>query len=147
MNNKGFSVLELVISFSICMIIVFTLFQVILSLREVYEKSEIKTSLLNKQNIVVDLIYDDILEKELVNIESCSGYCIKFSFDDGTVKELNYTNNIIKYGEYATELVGSVGDIKVEVLDDGVVLYAHLPIKHKLFNDDFGIKIVHLVNE
>ena len=44
MNNKGFSILELIVSFSICMVVVFVLFQIVVVLKEVYEKSTIKTT-------------------------------------------------------------------------------------------------------
>ena len=59
-NNKGFSTVELVVSFSICMVVVVILFQIVVSLRELYEKSGIKTELLNKKKIFIQVLPEEL---------------------------------------------------------------------------------------
>lgn len=146
-NNRGFSTIELVVSFSICMVVVVILFQIVISLKELYEKSGIKTELLNKQNLIVNQIYTDINEKGLGNVTTCGDYCATFTYKDGSVKSLNYTSNKISYGNYTTSInQGSmVGNVTLE--NNNSVWYVYLPLNHKLFSDeDFGIKIVHYVS-
>lgn len=147
-NNKGFSILELIVSFSICMVVVVILFQIVVVLKEVYEKSSVKTELLNKQNLIIDQIYTDILDKGLSNegIESCGSKCVKFTFDNDTSKTFQYTSNNLQYGDYATTLNNgsTVSDIVITNNEDVVGIY--LKITHKLFlNTDFGIRVVHFV--
>ena len=51
-SNKGITIVELVVSISILSIVVLFLFQLILSLKEVYTSSGVKTEMLNKQAII-----------------------------------------------------------------------------------------------
>lgn len=144
-NNKGFSIIELIVSFTICTVIMIVLFQIVLVLKDLYEKSAIKTTLLNRQNIIVNLIYSDILEKELNNVSSCGTYCITFDFTTVS-KQLKYStsDNTISYGDYITEVLGGTTVGKVETSIQNGVMSASMPITHKLFNNkDFGIRIVH----
>ena len=145
-NNKGFSMVELIVSFAICSVIVVFLFQIVLVLKDLYEKSAIKTTLLNKQNIIVNLIYTDISEKGLISVNTCDDYCITFNFDDRSSKTLEYftDDNTISYGDYITEVLGGTTVGKVETSIQNGVMSANMPITHKLFNNkDFGICIVH----
>ena len=144
-NNKGFSIIELIVSFTICTVIMIVLFQIVLVLKDLYEKSAIKTTLLNRQNIIVNLIYSDILEKELNNVSSCGTYCITFDFTTVS-KQLKYStsDNTISYGDYVTEVLGGTTVDKAETSIQNGVMSASMPITHKLFNNkDFGIRIVH----
>lgn len=144
-NNKGFSIIELIVSFTICTVIMIVLFQIVLVLKDLYEKSAIKTTLLNRQNIIVNLIYSDILEKGLNNVSSCGTYCITFDFTTVS-KQLKYSSsdNTISYGDYVTEVLGGTTVGKVETSIQNGVMSASMPITHKLFNNkDFGIRIVH----
>ena len=61
-NNKGFSILELIVSFSLTMIIVVVLFEIIIYMKELYEKSITQTELINRQNLITDYIYTDLTE-------------------------------------------------------------------------------------
>ena len=144
-NNKGFSIIELIVSFTICTVIMIVLFQIVLVLKDLYEKSAIKTTLLNRQNIIVNLIYSDILEKELNNVSSCGTYCITFDFTTVS-KQLKYStsDNTISYGDYVTDVLGGATVDKAETSIQNRVMYASMPITHKLFsNEKFDIRIVH----
>lgn len=146
-NNKGFSIIELIVSFTICTVIMIILFQIVLVLKELYEKSAIKTTLLNKQNIITNLIYKDILEKGLNNADSCGEYCIEFIFNDNSTEVLEYIsddNGTLSYGDYVTEVLGGTTVNEVEVSFQNNIISAKMPLTHKLFNNkDFGINIVH----
>ena len=114
-NNKGVTIVELVVSISILTIIVLFLFQLILSLKEVYNSSGIKTEMLNKQAIINREINDDLYDKQLELARSCSTSpdiinCISFYFKDGTSKRLEFIQKTdsspayLVYGDYKTEL-------------------------------------------
>ena len=90
-NNKGFTIIELLVSFVLSMIIITIMFQLILNLKDVFQTSSIKTDMLNKQNLMINKIYSDLLEKKLMIINQCGLDCISFTFTDGTTKEL-YAN-------------------------------------------------------
>lgn len=146
-NNKGFSIIELVVSFSVCMVVVVVLFQIVISLKELYEKSGVKTELLGKQNLIVDQIYTDIYEKGLATATSCGDYCITFVYNDGNAKQLSYTDSKLKYGDYTTTInnVSFVG--KTYVSFNNSIWNIQLIIRHKLFPDDnFGVRIVHYIS-
>ena len=148
-NNKGFSILELIVSFTISTVVIITLFQIILVLKELYEKSAIKTSILNKQNIIVDLIYTDILESGLSSVSSCEpidSKCVKFNFFNGLSKELKYSagDSVISYDSYLTNVLGGTTVENFEFSLNNEVYYVRVPITHKLFNNEkFDIRIVH----
>ncbi len=147
-NNKGFSIIELIVSFSICIIVVVVLFQIVVVLKEVYEKSSVKTVLLNKQNIIVNLIYEDILDKGLNSVASCGDYCITFKFTNNTSKNLSYSepNKSISYGDYNNPVISGSTINKAVIFTNNEVISVYMPISHKLFsNSDFGIHIVHYV--
>lgn len=147
-NNKGFSMVELIVSFAICSVIVVFLFQIVLVLKDLYEKSAIKTTLLNRQNIITNLIYIDVLEKELETVQSCDNdtYCVRFKFKDNSAKILSYSSNDNKmsYGDYTTEVLGGSTVENFEFSINSGVFYVRVPITHKLFNNEkFDIRIVH----
>ena len=51
-NNRGFTVVEMGVSFCLIFTVCILLFHVDLSLKELYIKSDIETTLLNKQGII-----------------------------------------------------------------------------------------------
>ena len=170
-NNKGFSTLELMVSFTLTMIIVVILFEIIISLKNVYENSVTKTALVSKQNLLTDYIYSDINDYGLQLIDTCGDNCINFTYNNNTSKQLSWEyeseNNKqsfqkIKYGDYATELISnskfdlSVGSSAADVKITGAKVCASansfisikIPITNSKFpNEDFGLNIVHVFDD
>ena len=149
-NNKGFSTLELVISFSICMVVVVILFQIVISLKELYEKTVVKTELLSKQNLIVDQIYTDIYERGLSNVTTINDRnCLLFEYNDFVSKELCLENSKLKYGDYVTTINNiswiSKAYSSYTETETGDIVNIELHYNHKLFPDDydFGIYIVY----
>lgn len=165
-NNKGFSILELIVSFSLTMIIVVILFEIIVSMKEIYEKSVTKTELINRQNLFTDYLYNDKLNNNLIGIGVCGNNCISFSFQDGQIKNWtwdtqfgvmaydSYTTNLLKNAQFDTSL--SLTDSDNNTLTGAKICYNQsyglggvdsfvsikLPILNPLFPDeDFGINL------
>lgn len=170
-NNKGVTIVELVVSISILTIIVLFLFQLILSLKEVYNSSGIKTEMLNKQAIINREINDDLNDKQLELARSCSTSpdvinCISFYFKDGTSKRLEFIQKTdsspayLVYGDYKTELASgsdfnfatSNYNIKAITITDVVdltndsILSINVPIVHPNINNDYSIHVVYQYN-
>lgn len=117
-KNRGFSIIELIVSFALTMIIVVILFEIIISLKNVYENSVTKSALVSRQNILTDYIYSDINDFGLSKITSCGNNCIQFVYKNGDSKNLSWEYEYdmdsqkqsfqkIKYGDYAVDLIAN----------------------------------------
>ena len=51
-TNNGFTVVELIVSFSLTLVITVFLFQIVINLKNLYTNSVIKTELVNIQSLV-----------------------------------------------------------------------------------------------
>lgn len=161
-KNKGFTIIELILSFSITAIIVVLLFQLLLFLKDIYNDNGYKTELFIKQALISNEINNELENKTVTSIkrdfDNCNNdneFCIEFTFDNGSSISnlvIDAENNTIKYGDFATKLVtGSVIgtiDIVTETRPNdynGLDSFAAIiiPISHQLYEDeDFGITIV-----
>lgn len=115
-KNQGFSIIELIVSFALTMIIVVILFEIIISLKNVYESSVTKSALVSRQNILTDYIYSDLNDFGLASVTACGNNCIQFMYKNGDIKNLSweyeYDTDLqkqsfqkIKYGDYAVDLI------------------------------------------
>ncbi len=158
-RKNGFTTVELVVSVVLTMTIAAFLFQIILSLKEMYIKVSVKTNLLTKQSLISRNINRDFNSKVITQINNCGEYCINILFNDNTSKILNVDtiNNIITYGDYSLNLLDNsqFGDISanlitmLEVPDDfnNSIITISIPIYHKYYpEDDYGINIVYQFN-
>lgn len=158
MSKKGFTIIELIVSFTLVTVISIMLFQLIFSLKELYVSGDIKTTLLNKQGIMVKKIYEDLNNKDLTSITSCGVSCLTFSYSgenknllvDVAANTLTYDNYTMKLseGSYFDEI-----DFKYGIIDtsstslDNSEYNISIPIRSKfLSNDDFGIHIIKTYN-
>lgn len=155
-NNKGFSVIELIVSFSLTMLVIVILFEIIVSMKELYEKSITQAELVNKQNLMTDYIYSDIYNNDLISVYPCAEdpkNCFKFTYAGNVIKELKIDNTYktLTYGDYTIDLIknSSFGDIKIcnqsEFSSDAVIdsyFSIEIPITNSLFpDDDFGVNV------
>lgn len=169
-NNKGFSIVELLVSFVLTMVIVVILFEIIISMKDLYVESVTKTELLNKQNLFTDYIYSDIDKYGLNGISVCGENCISFEFNSGLAKNLEwsfYSNENIShalpslsYGDYKVNLINDAYfDTNLTLTKDdynftGVKICSEptkgyinisLPIYHTMFKDkNFGLNLLYV---
>ena len=158
-NNKGFTLIEVAVSFTLVATISIVLLQLVLSLKEVYLSGDIKTTLLNKQGIMTKNIYDDLNKKNLASINTCGLSCIEFTYSEGTKKKLvvDPGNKTIKYGDYTLQIDNSsyFGNLKIDVdtkapalsNGDDSIISITIPVISKLLNnEDFGFNIIKTYN-
>ena len=105
-NKKGATVVELIVSFALVMVISVFLFQLVISLKELYDNSIIKTELLNKQSLISNQLNKTLNDKEITNISKCGLYCLNFTYSDGMTDRLaiDLNNKTLEFGDYKTTL-------------------------------------------
>lgn len=149
--KKGFTVIELIVSFVLVSVISIILFELIFSIKELYVSGDIKTTLLNKQGIMTKKIYDDLNEDTLTEITSCGVSCLIFKYPEEEKKLLvDVAANTLTYGNYTMKLIdGSYFDdlsFKWKEKNDTILSLSEfsldIPIKSRFLDDDFGIHIV-----
>lgn len=84
MNNKGFTIVEVVIAFAMLAAILLSLITFSITYRDKVRNEEIKTQLIDYKNTITKIIYDDIIRKKITSIEKCDGQddsnitCVEF---------------------------------------------------------------------
>ncbi len=158
-SEKGFTVVELVLSFSVTTIIVVLLFQVVVSLKNLYNNTGYKTELFIKQASITEQINNDLISNKIISVEDCGIDCIIFNFINGTSRtfSINRQQNLVNYGNYSTNLIKNsyFGEPNVEFyrnLDNinnniDSFISINIPIYYPLYeNENFGINIIYQYN-
>lgn len=155
-NNKAFTLVEMLVSFTLAMVLVIVMFQLIINLKELYISSGLKTELLNKQYIITNKIYSDLNEKKLAQIQNCNmpEICILFTFNDGSTKtlEADTTNKTLAYGGYKIKLNKDSYfkkiNVNTELYDNNRKIFKiDIPIANNLYKKtNFGIDVVYQYN-
>ena len=157
-NNKGFTLVEMLVSFTLSMILIIILFQLIINLKDIYMSSGIKTELLNKQYLITNKIYTDLNEIKATKIENCNNpsVCIEFTFQNGSIKklELDDENKTLSYDGYVIKLSNGsyfkTININTNIFGENnkKIFNVSIPIYNDLFKDtNFGINIVYPYND
>lgn len=155
-NNRGFTILELIVSFTLGMIIMFFLFEIILTLKELYVSSGTKTELLMKQAIISRNMNDEFENKQVKMVLKCGANCLTFIFEDNSSSTLKIdtTNGTFQYGNYKIKLTTGTSFGNVEVKNNSIegvaenkknaYLAIHIPVYNKLLkNVDYGATVVY----
>ena len=111
-----------------------------------------KTTLLAKQGTLTDKLKNDLNNNVLTEMNSCGNNCITFVYNTGSKNlKVDKTNKIITYDNYAIKLgkENSFGDIYInkDDYDIGSIVKINISIKNKLLKGDYGINIVHQIND
>lgn len=95
LDNKGFTVIELILSFTLVMFLALGMFALVNNYRNRQQKETLKKELLSFQNTLTQDIYQDILERKVDNIKYCKDsngidikQCVNIKFLDGEEKQL-----------------------------------------------------------
>ncbi|MBQ9181959.1 MAG: hypothetical protein IJ134_04945 [Bacilli bacterium] len=100
MNNKGMTVVELIVSFSLTALVVALLLQLLISLNKLSNTSGIKTELLTKQSNIEKQLYDDLEFNNILDIKSENNkYILTLASGDTREIEIDNTNKKIIYNK------------------------------------------------
>ncbi len=145
MNNKGLTLIELIVTFALALAIVIILINTLVIIKDNYNDTETRTNLVVNQSTLSNLLNEKFQGNNLVSYTSCAGtFCYEFTFRDEDVLELNVTTDTITFGKYVYKL-----DKLSEVVDPSLTinnpyLIIKIPIKTKTYpNEDFGINLVY----
>ncbi|MBR2832902.1 MAG: hypothetical protein IKE75_00415 [Bacilli bacterium] len=144
MNNKGFTVVELLTSFTLTMIIMIFLFEIVLQVKDIYINSTLKTKVLTQNAIVASTIHDKLKGANIAYCEdnvSCivefpSGRDISIRIDD---KNIIIDNQIIEYPKNINSI-----DSNLEAYNDGINSYLKVKytIKSNFLNEEIPFNYV-----
>ena len=94
MNNKGFTTVEVIISFSLIVIIMVSMTSMLVSYRDTISTEEVKTRLVEFKNSFTYMVYEDIVYNGINGVRYCdtsgesattNGKCVDF-IKDGEAK-------------------------------------------------------------
>lgn len=159
MNKKGFTLVELITTFSVSAVIIVMLINIVLIIKDMNMDSKIKTELMINQGQLSEALNSKITDNNLVSYSKCSDseFCYNFMFSDGNSINLSVTESSIKFGNYVYDLpegsevlAPSIEKKYIEVTDENVnnsFLVITIPISNKLYPDkNFGTKVVYQYN-
>lgn len=162
MNNKGFTLVELITTFAVASAIALVLFNVVLTIKNIYSRTNLKTTLLIDQANLSNLVNSKVIDNDIVEIEMCtfSTYCYKITYADGDTMNLIIKDKSVSFGNYIYKLengsyvdindsnIGLSYDILAGIVNNkDSILNIKIPIKNKQFeNIDFGLNFVYLYN-
>lgn len=159
MKKNGWTLIELMIAFSITLVVALLIFELTMNLKDLYSRAGYKTELLIKQANITETIYNDLTTKKITSLNECGTNCISFKFNDGVSKELEVNDELktIKYGNYRVEFLKDC-----EFLEKTIKFYTNfnniynekdsyflidIPINHFLYeNEDFGLTLIYRYN-
>ena len=148
MNNKGFTLVELITTFALTATLIVLLVNIVLVIKDIYVKYEIKTELLIKQGDLYTALYNRIdlgdSKEYTTKVSSCGSGCYRLTFDDTTHEDIVVTSKKITFGDFVYKAPKGV-TFNSELVNTGNVAFKllHISINHQLYNNqDFGIKMV-----
>lgn len=147
MKNKGFTLVELITTFALAAIIIIFLMNIIVIVKNIYSKSEIKSNLLVEQSTLSSVINKKIYNSGFDSYESCGEGCYTISYKDGTTSTLNIGLNSISFDNYVYKAIDGV-TIETPTVEINYSFFRIvIPIKHRLYsNIDFGVDILHIID-
>ena len=150
MNRRGFTLVELITTFALTAVIVAILLNIVVIIKDIYVKYEVKTEMLIKQGEMDSYINDRITNGNLVSYTKVSDSEWKFTMYDNleyTLK-IDNTNKILSFGDFTYKLGknASFGNItSPSSWVSGNNLQVKIEIKHSLYpNSDFGLNLVYV---
>lgn len=169
MKKNGFTILEVIVAFTITMVVVLFLFQIVVSLKNLFLTDYSSSEILVKQTNINRMINSDLINNDYGNINSAKiiysnlnlnsrSKCYLLEFTT-TSKEICYENDIdnkihiISYDDYEFVLPedASITDLDIKCTNNncGVVapngiVKINIPIVYE--DKNYDIKVVYLNN-
>jgi len=156
MNNKGFTVVELLTTFVIIGVVATLLIQISINLSDLYNKTSVKTELYYKQSIISKNLNETFLNNSIISISTCGTNCLDITYIDYSKKQIKIEDNLVYIGDETFEIVknSKIGDVKMDIIYSPVtqqykndtILNIKIPIKYIGIDNDFGINLVYQYN-
>lgn len=142
MGKKGLSVVELIVSFVLCILVFVFIIQVVSSVEELYINLGIKTELLNKQSLISEDINNRLSENDVALIKNCGTNCLTFFYKNNTSEKMTIDKekNIFTFGtnSYSFSGLGFVDSLTINTNADASygqgILSINLNVKNSIFD-------------
>ena len=147
MNNRGFTLVELVATFALSSAIIFLLISVVIVIKNIYVNYELKTNLIINQATLSSVLNEKLIDEEMITRSACNDsnncnlfyyddYIVKLFLDRGTVKVYTYeTLDYINAHNLSTSDYTPSSDL---INYNSKIYYLYNPYIYKLSN---GTKI------
>ena len=157
MKSRGFTVIELMASFSIAIVILYILFNITIMLKDNLNQINSKTNILLKKDNLSYNINKRFKEKEISSITNCEdgNVCYLFTYSDSSFDKLIYdnTNKFISFNNYVLDITDDI-DIESPTLEEHYDTmnsslyngYFILNIPISIDNTDYSINILKFFN-
>ena len=151
LNNKGTTLVELLVSFLLLMLLMGGMLSLIFSLKKTANNTVFKQDITDYKNTVVILIQEDVIRDKLSSIASCSSenlICSDLTFSNGSVRRIiiDEGSKTIRYDGIIYEMPNSseisVTNSSITLLDN--VFKIPVPIFRNKTN--YGIELVSILN-
>ncbi len=162
MNKKGFTVVELIVSFALVMMVVIMLLQIVTMVKTLYVDAGIKTELLSKQAIMNRKISEQFHLKSIKAAMRCGRGCLTFIYEDDSSSTLtidkekgifsfinndhgsiNYTIKLLSGSQFGNIEISNETVLNVSDGKDNSMIHIKIPVKHSLVEGDYGINLVY----
>lgn len=166
MDKKGFTIVELIMSFTLATVVIFFLFNIVFMLKDMYVENDAQSTLLVEQSIFSQTVNHDLFSNKVNEIKKCNDtdslICVEIVYDgDLGTKKLVVTQTSVarsvQYGDYIYPLEDTEDfnfsnitafDVNVKAcqINTGTkkTLYINVPIHSKKKNTkNFGLRLIY----
>ena len=142
MDKKGLSVVELIVSFVLCILVFVFIIQVVSSVEELYINLGIKTELLNKQSLISEDVNNKLSHSNVALIKKCGNNCLTFFYKNNTSEKMTIDKekNIFSFGQksYSFSGLGFIESLTINTSEDASygqgLLTINLNVKNSIFD-------------
>ncbi len=133
-NEKGFTIVEIIICFVIVTTIVISMFDLIMNYKNRQQVESINSQMIAYKNSLTKVIQDDVIYQQLHKAE-CGEKTVTFTFANDTTATLIYEEKGITYNgiHYSTEEIPdftlAISEINCQTTDNNVFLLK-IPFTH-----------------
>ena len=158
-DNKGYMIVEIIISATLAMIISYFMMDLIIKLKEKYDYVQNDTELMSDKIIITNEILGDLYNKNVTSVEKISNYSIKFvsgseelwlKYESDTIKycsdENCNDNDIIYQKKLDDKLKDKSVAVDVQVNEEKKIASFIVTAKTLTSTKDYGIKIILPIN-
>lgn len=145
LNKKGFTVLEVVISFTFVVVILASMFAVVINYQNETEIEKIKSSILVFRDSMLEIVYNDIISNNMEKMDSCGDKCVQIITSQNTyILQSGTDSNGNTYLEYrgtkytlpdSQNGLSAISTFQYRKDDINKVYEVTIPIKHAELSD------------
>ena len=146
MNKKGFTTVELIISFALTSVLLASLMTFILVYRNRVNREELRNGMVDLKNTITKTIYDDIVSDKLIKIEKCNenDKCAVFLDKDNGEHLFKVESDNQEYFVYKGLKYAIPSDVLVNnfvIASDEELSHLKVIMHHNYLNEDYEILI------